>query len=211
MEQTKADSPRILIVDDDEVACQLLAEVLLEEGYEVQKVHNGEEAIKRAETKFYDLVITDLKMADLDGLEVLKKCRQINPGTVVILITAFGCISSAVKAIKAGAFDYVSKPFSKHEIKIVVRQALFQKRLQRTEEEATTSSITFPFENCSDLSPRQQEIVLWVIRGRSNQEIAERLFITEQTVKDHLHDIFKRLQVRRRSELILKVLGIPAP
>lgn len=134
MKQQSSKSVRVLVVDDDEVACQLLAEVLAEEGYQVETVQCGQEAVHRAETGSYELVITDLKMSDLDGLEVLKVYRRISPETLVIMITAFGSIESAIEAMKAGAFDYVSKPFKEDEIKIVVRRALLQKQLLKENE-----------------------------------------------------------------------------
>src|SRR3990170_4499525 len=130
MKRRELQSSHILVVDDNEVACHLLKESLAEEGYEVEIVRSGREAVKKGETVFYDLVITDLKMPDLDGLEVLKRYKQTSPETLVIMITAFGSIESAIDAMKAGAFDYVSKPFKEEEIKIVVRRALLQKRLQ---------------------------------------------------------------------------------
>ncbi len=125
----------ILVVDDDEVACNLLREVLAEEGYKVEMVKSGQEAVKKGETAFYDLVITDLKIPDLDGLEVLKCYKQMSPETLVIMITAFGSIESAIEAMNAGAFDYISKPFREGEIKIVVKRAILQKRFQKENEQ----------------------------------------------------------------------------
>jgi len=114
----------ILVVDDDEVACHLLREILAEEGYEVEMVRSGQEAVKKGETAFYDLVITDLKIPDLDGLEVLKCYKQMSPETLVIMITAFGSIESAIEAMNAGAFDYISKPFRESEIKLMTLDEL---------------------------------------------------------------------------------------
>lgn len=130
MKQHEPQNAHIIVVDDDEVACQLLSEVL-----SVEMVRTGQEAVRGLQTAFYDLVITDLKMPDLDGLEVLKACKQISPETLMIMITAFGSMESAIEAMKAGAFDYVSKPFKEDEIKIVVRRALLQKRLQKENEQ----------------------------------------------------------------------------
>ncbi|MDC4225238.1 MAG: response regulator [Candidatus Manganitrophus sp.] len=84
----------------------------------------------RLEKGFYDMIITDLKMPGLDGLEVLRRYKEQSPETLVILVTAFGSMESAIEAMKAGAFDYVSKPFREDEIKIVVRRALNQRRLK---------------------------------------------------------------------------------
>jgi DNA-binding NtrC family response regulator len=130
MKRNNQEPFRILAVDDDEIAGQLLAEILLEEGYDVETVGSGREAVNRLGTGSYDLVVTDLKMPGLDGLEVLKRYKEKSPETPVILVTAFGSMGSAIEVMKEGAFDYVSKPFKEDEIKIVVRRALRQRRLQ---------------------------------------------------------------------------------
>jgi len=135
MKRPESEPCHILLVDDDEIACQLLAEVLTDEGYKVDTVRSGQEAVKKTETTFYDLVITDLMMPEIDGLEILKACKQVSPDTLVIMITAFGSLESAIEAMKSGAFDYVSKPFSEDEIKIVVGRAVMQKRLQKENEQ----------------------------------------------------------------------------
>ena len=162
---------QILVVYDDEVACSLLGEVLFEEGYYVKMVRSGREAVNMAEKEFYDLVITDLKIPDLDGLSVLKTYKQKCPDTPVIMITAFGSIESAIEAMKAGAFDYVSKPFREDEIKIVVRRALLQKRLQRENEQYRREfSRTYGLDQIIGRSPSMLEIyktVAMVVNSRS--------------------------------------------
>jgi two-component system response regulator AtoC len=120
---------QLLVVDDDEITCNLLEEVLSKEGYRVEKALNGQEAINRGEVKFFDAVLTDIKMAGIDGMEVLKIYRQKSPDTVIIMMTAFGSIDTAIGAIKEGAYDYISKPFKLDEIKLTIRRALEQKRL----------------------------------------------------------------------------------
>jgi two-component system response regulator AtoC len=119
----------ILVVDDDEITCSLLEEVLSKEGYEVEKALNGWEAIEKGMKKAYEVVLTDIKMAGVDGMEVLHSYRQKSPETIVIMMTAFGSIETAIGAIKEGAYDYVSKPFKLDEIKLTIRRALEQKRL----------------------------------------------------------------------------------
>ncbi|TAJ98413.1 MAG: sigma-54-dependent Fis family transcriptional regulator [Candidatus Manganitrophaceae bacterium] len=135
MRRGETASPRILAVDDDLIAGQLLVEILSDEGYRVESAAGGREAVEQLEREFYDLIITDLKMPGWDGLEVLRRYREQSPETLVILVTAFGSMESAIEAMKAGAFDYVSKPFREDEIKIVVRRALDQRRLKRENEQ----------------------------------------------------------------------------
>ena len=120
---------RVLVVDDDEVTCNLLEEVLSNEGYAVDKALNGQEAIDRGESKAYDVVLTDIKMVGVDGMAVLRAYRQKSPETIIIMMTAFGSIDTAIRAIKEGAYDYVSKPFKLEEIKLTIHRALEQNRL----------------------------------------------------------------------------------
>ncbi len=122
-------SMSILIVDDDEVTCNLLEEVLSKEGYLVDKASSGRQAIEKGENKLYEVVLTDIRMNDVDGLEVLRAYRKKSPETIIIMMTAFGSIETAIQAIKEGAYDYVSKPFKLDEIKLTIRRALEQKRL----------------------------------------------------------------------------------
>ena len=119
----------LLVVDDDPVTLSLLKEVLSKEGCEVQTALSGEEAINRGMDNLFDIIITDIRMGEKDGMEVLRSFKKIAPETTVILITAFGSIETAIEAIREGAFDYVSKPFKLEEIKLTVRRALEQRRL----------------------------------------------------------------------------------
>jgi DNA-binding NtrC family response regulator len=128
MEQT---STRLLIVDDDPVALDLLREVLSKESYEVASALSAEEAISQGIENIFDVIITDVRMGEKDGMDVLRSFKKTSPETAVIMITAFGSIDTAIEAIREGAFDYISKPFKLEEIKITVRRALEQRRLLR--------------------------------------------------------------------------------
>jgi DNA-binding NtrC family response regulator len=116
-------------VDDDPVTLNLLKEVLLKEGYEVATALGGEEAITQGMDNFFDIIITDVRMRDKDGMEVLRSFKKTSPETTVIMITAFGSIETAIEAIREGAFDYISKPFKLEEIKFTVKRALEQRKL----------------------------------------------------------------------------------
>ncbi len=128
MEQT---STRLLIVDDDPIALDLLREVLSKEGYEITSALSGEEAISRGNENFFDVIITDVRMGEKDGMDVLRSFKKTSPETAVVMITAFGSIDTAIEAIREGAFDYISKPFKLEEVKITVRRALEQRKLLR--------------------------------------------------------------------------------
>ena len=122
-------SAHLLVVDDDPVTVNLLKEVLTKEGYEVITALSGQEAMARGMEDFFDIVITDMRLGDQDGMEVLRSFKKLAPETTVIMITAFGSIETAIEAIREGAFDYISKPFKLDEIKFTIRRALEQRRL----------------------------------------------------------------------------------
>ncbi len=121
---------KILVVEDQDAMRESLVIAFRDEGYQVTGVSSGEEAIQRLDNNVYDLVVTDLKMKKVDGLEVLKAVKSANPSTEVVLITAYGTISTAVQAIRDGAYDYVTKPFRHQEILRVAKKALEKKRLK---------------------------------------------------------------------------------
>jgi DNA-binding NtrC family response regulator len=123
--------PSLLVVDDDAVARDLLSEVLTREGYRVRTAPGGAECLALATAEPFDLALVDLRMPDVDGLEVLRRLASIQPGVPVVILTAFGSVDTAIEAIRAGAYDYLSKPFRMEEIKLVVRRALEAQRLLR--------------------------------------------------------------------------------
>jgi DNA-binding NtrC family response regulator len=122
---------RILVVDDEENMVHFLTKLLRAEGLEVEGVRTGEAALERLRAAPFDLVLTDLKLPDTDGIEILKGARELRPEAVVVLITAYGTIESAIEAMRAGAYDYVTKPFRASEILQVVEKALERVRLRR--------------------------------------------------------------------------------
>ena len=125
----KVFSPRILVVDDEMIVCESCQRILQEDSYEVECVSSGKEAIEKMKANPFDIVITDLKMPGVDGMEVLKSIREDYPDTVVIMITGFSTVETAVEAMKLGAFDYIPKPFTPDEVSIVVKKALEKRSL----------------------------------------------------------------------------------
>ncbi len=122
-------STHLLVVDDDPVTVDLLKEVLSKEGFKVSTALSGEQAVALGLDNLFDLVITDVRMGEKDGMEVLRFFKKNAPETTVIMITAFGTIETAIEAIREGAYDYISKPFKLDEIKFTVQRALEQRRL----------------------------------------------------------------------------------
>jgi two-component system, NtrC family, response regulator PilR len=121
---------KILIVDDNPEVLKLIANILETNEYEVETVSRGESAIKKLESNDYDMVLTDLMMPDVDGMQVLEHVKSRASRTMCIILTGHGTIKSSVKAIKRGAFDYITKPVSPSELLIIVEKALKFKNLE---------------------------------------------------------------------------------
>ena len=124
------ESARILVVDDERVIREILAEFLALEGFSVHTVEDGEKALTELRLKPYDLLITDLKMPRLSGLQLLEKIEQERLGVLTVLMTGFGTVETAIEAMKKGAYDYLLKPFKVEEVIHVVERALYRQRLQ---------------------------------------------------------------------------------
>ena len=122
--------PRILVVDDERSMRDLLSITLEKEGYDVLTAAGGQPAIEALHRESVDVVITDLRMPKVDGLQVLRVAKEISPDTAVIVITAMASTETAVEAMKLGAYDYITKPFKLDEVNLIVRNALERKRLR---------------------------------------------------------------------------------
>ncbi len=120
---------KILVVDDERSMRDFLSIMLKKAGYDVTTAVDGEEAVNILHKDIFDLVITDLKMPKVDGLQVLKTVKELSPDTVVIVITAFASTETTVEAMKEGAYDYITKPFQNDEMKIRIKKALEKRRL----------------------------------------------------------------------------------
>jgi len=151
-ERTRTESPcgcgRILVVEDDRVARQLAVEVLRLAGYETVEAESGEQALEIVRGGGHlDLVLSDVRMGEMDGLALLGELREHHPDLPVILVTAFGDVEGAIQATRAGAWDYVAKPFNIDELRLSVRRALEHRRLaqeNRQLREAQAEEAAFP-------------------------------------------------------------------
>ena len=117
-------NPKILVIDDDDAHREGMVLMLEDEGYEIDSADCGEKAIEMIDKKFYDLVVTDYKMHGIDGMELLKLINDRNPLLKVIMVTGFGSVEHAVKAVHLGAIDYIPKPVDPKKLKQVIKQTL---------------------------------------------------------------------------------------
>lgn len=125
----KAAEYRLLVVDDERDICRALEFLLSREGYKVVTAYSGQDALKKIEAEEFDLVITDLKMEGISGMEVLERSLAQRPNLIVIMMTAFGSVESAVQAMKKGASDYIVKPFINEDVKMTVKRLLEHKQV----------------------------------------------------------------------------------
>src|SRR5262245_19883451 len=123
--------PTVLLVDDDEAMCQMLASWLTKHGFEACFRVNGVEAIDLLGSREVDVVITDINMEQLNGLELCERVAGMQPDVPVVVITAFGSLESAIGAIRAGAYDYLTKPFEMEELVLVVNRAANHRALRQ--------------------------------------------------------------------------------
>ncbi len=127
---------RILVVDDELPVCKSIAGVLETEGYQVDTVQSGEEAVVRMKETEYELLLVDLMMPGMSGMELLAEVKKQHPGAVVIMITGYPTMKTAVQAVKTGAFDYLPKPFTPRELRVLVSRGLGWRRLSEQAESA---------------------------------------------------------------------------
>ena len=132
---TDTTAPHILLIDDEAIALANLSHVLEREGYTVTACKNGETGLAAMQSTPFDLVLTDLRMPGIDGMDVLRHIRATSPDVPVIMITGHATLDSAVDAMKAGAYHYIAKPFRLAEAREVVRGALEMRRLKRENNE----------------------------------------------------------------------------
>ncbi|HEY4619883.1 MAG TPA: sigma-54 dependent transcriptional regulator, partial [Nitrospirota bacterium] len=122
--------PEVLIIDDEPLMRISISDALKAEGYNVASAATGSEGLKAIKDTSYDVVITDLRLPEVDGVQILKTCRQISPHTKVLMITAYGSVDTAVEAMRIGAYDYITKPFSMDELILTVKRLIALRDLE---------------------------------------------------------------------------------
>ncbi len=150
---------KILVVDDDLLLRDFLSETLNRSGYQVNLASTGEEALENIRKEDYDIILSDVRMPNMDGMELLKTTRNFLPDAKVVMMTAYGTVQNAVEAMKLGAYDYVMKPFSIDEIELVLKRALEHKQLL-LENKLLRSEVIgkYRFDNIVGKSPQMQKI-----------------------------------------------------
>ncbi|MBW1815084.1 MAG: sigma-54-dependent Fis family transcriptional regulator, partial [Deltaproteobacteria bacterium] len=158
------DSPRILVVDDEPNICQSCIKALAKMNYEVKYALNGYDALKMMEIEPFDIIITDLKMSSLGGMEVLRQAKEVFEDTQVIVMTGYASVSSAVEVMKMGALDYLPKPFTPDELRAIVRQALAERetRLQNRNLKHQIEKSKPPSHQLIGKSPKIKQVITMI-------------------------------------------------
>ncbi|KPK36330.1 MAG: Fis family transcriptional regulator [Nitrospira bacterium SG8_35_1] len=125
----------LLLIDDEQIALKNLEHVMEKEGYSITSTQYSTKALKILNEKIFDVVLTDLRMEKVDGMQILQRCRELYPNTEVIMITGYATLESAVEAMKQGAFYYVAKPFKLDEVRKIVQEAVEKVRLKKENQE----------------------------------------------------------------------------
>jgi DNA-binding NtrC family response regulator len=194
--------PRVLIVDDQINTCKSIQAILKKGGYPAEYTLNGQEAIRRIQEEHFDIVISDIRMPGMDGIQLLEDLKRIQPSLVVIMITGYATIKSAVEAIQKGAYDYLPKPFAPDEVRVIIERAAEHSRLEaenillRRQLQAQR-----PFENIIGSSPALQrvfEMIAKVSEGDSNVLLTGETGTGKELVAKAIHN-----QSRRRENLFL--------
>jgi DNA-binding NarL/FixJ family response regulator len=186
----------ILVVDDEQSICEVLRDALGQLGHVVQLAHNGREGLQYLMNGRFDLVLLDLRMPVMSGYDMLHSLRStLRLDVPVLVLTGYGSLDSMFKCTELGISGYLTKPFRLDELDSKVRTCLHGSL-------PTVSSISRHAR--SRLTAREQEVLLLMRQGLTDQEIAERLFISPNTAHNHVKRIMAKLDCRNRSEAVAR-------
>ncbi len=203
-----SEAPKILVVDDEQSMREFLDIMLAKEGYRVVCARDGEEAIGILEKDCFDLVITDIRMRNIDGLGVLRKVKAVNPSTVVVLISAFATAETAVEAMKEGAYDYIPKPFKVYDFKRIIADALKSSQ-SALQEDISTTKERLHFGSLIGESPQMRKVYDLIQRvsgTKTNILITGESGTGKELVARAVHNLSDR---RDEPIVVINCAGIP--
>ncbi len=195
-----APQPVIYIVDDDSAVLEALNSLVRSIGLEVVCFSSANEFLANVKKRAHGCLILDVRMPEMSGLDVQRTLGEIGEDIPIIFISGHGDIPMAVKAIKTGAIDFLTKPFREEDLLSAIRTALQQDHQPKTSpDSAFIADIKARYDG---LSKREQQVLHFVLQGHLNKQTAQELGITEATVKVHRHNIMKKMQAASLQELV---------
>lgn len=195
-------TPIIYFIDDDQLLCEYMAHLLDQAGFETRIYGSAEAFLELVSGIVAGVVVTDIYMPGMDGIELLRRLSEMRFALPVIVITGRGDVSTAIKVIKAGAVDFIEKPLEDREFLIAVRTALAtdRERLQAHAEVARLSS------HLARLTARERDVLDGMVKGHPNKVIAYNLGVSQRTVEVHRARVMEKAGVRSVSDLVRIVL-----
>ena len=194
--------PVVHIIDDDEGLRESLAFLLRSAAFEVRSFESAKTFLDALPDTSADCVITDIRMPDMSGIELLRRLKELKVGVPVIVITGHGDIALAVEAMKIGAADFFEKPFDDDLLVASVRAAL-RRQEDQTKRGAERAEIEH---RISTLSPREKDVLVGLIEGRANKQIAFDLGISHRTVEIYRANLMNKMQAGSLSDLVRMAL-----
>jgi two-component system response regulator PilR (NtrC family) len=203
------DKHSILIVDDDRSMREFLEILLTKEGYDVSLADCGEKGCEILERQQFDLVITDIRMKDINGIDVLKKAKQISPDTMVVMISAFATADTAVEAMKEGAYDYIPKPFKVREFKRIIKETIKARKKSPAKKETDDGIYHYHFDSMIGESTQMRKV--YDLIERVSQTKSNILIIGESGTGKELaaHAIHRQSSRRDKPFVVINCSGIP--
>ncbi|WP_322097152.1 response regulator FixJ [Pelagibius sp. Alg239-R121] len=196
---------KIYIVDDDEAVRDSLQILIESYDYETETFESGTAFLGAAEQIGSGCVLLDVRMPDIDGLEIQARLATSSPGLTVIIITGHGDVPMAVKAMKAGAFDFIEKPFTDDVLMESLQRAwAHRKSVADTQDQGSNNEV---LERIEDLTPRERDVLNQLIIGRPNKIIAYELGISPRTVEVHRARVMEKMQAKSLSHLVRMALA----
>jgi FixJ family two-component response regulator len=182
-------NPHIFIADDEPAVCRSVSQTLRRCGYKVKCFPDAQQCLQRLQIRSCDLLITDVRMPRMDGIELVHRAKRIAPWMPILVITGYGDIPMAVRAIKAGAAEFIEKPLQKQSLLEAVRAAIKQQDLGN-------------LLKGKPLTKKELAVLRLILKGSSNKEMAEILNRSIRTVEDHRRHIMRKLDVDSVVDLV---------
>lgn len=190
-------SARLLVVDDEPELLELLGDWFAGKPYELAIAAGGREALELQRARGFDVIVTDLKMPGMGGLELLDRVKELDPDVQVVILTGQGTMRDAIEALREGkAFDFLQKPLPNlRELDTAIERALARRRVRGQPLE--------PPPHVEPLTPREIEVLQGLARGLDNRAIADAQSVSEKTIKNQLTRVYEKLGVKNRTQAVL--------